>query len=291
MQIFKFNLATPPMYYVCGYLEINEPWLHKEMYQPGNYELIVLLAGKLSIEIEGSQYVINPSEYFIVPPYKHMKGFKQSPRGTKFIWIHFFPETKPATDSYYVAQLLQQGSFLGDEELLILAFQVLDSAENGKSIITDYMIGELLSYMGHSNRYTQLINGEKTTLPQLVKNWIDAHIAEIKTVNDIAVNFNFNSIYLNRIFKEQYHVSLYQYLIESKMSRARNLLISTDLQINEIAKQSFFTDEKYFAKAIKKRTGVTPSAYRNSFRKKFLNTPQVDPEIEVPERILERFKK
>lgn len=290
-MIFKFNLKKPPMFYVCGYLDISEPWMHKAMFQKGNFEVILVLQGKIYLDIEGEQHVINRFEYFIVPPYKHMQGFKESPIGTKMIWIHFFPQSDDShkIDNYYLVAIPQHAAMFHPNHLIILAHQILDQAEFNNNLVTDFSVAELLSFM--STDYTEhQKHGKKfSAVTEVIKNWIDANIGNISTVSDISNNFNFNDIYLNRIFKKEYKISIYQYLISSKIKYAKYLLLSTDKTIYEISQESYFNDEKNFSKTFKKRAGITPSKYRKTFNRRFINTPMIDPEIPIPDRIKNRI--
>ena len=91
-QTVTFSLLTPPLFYVCGNLEINSKWHHKHMYQKGNWEVIFVLSGVLYMDIDGSRYIISQDCYFLVPPYKDISGYQDSPLGTEILWIHFFPK-------------------------------------------------------------------------------------------------------------------------------------------------------------------------------------------------------
>ena len=59
-----------------------------------------------------------------------------------------------------------------------------------------------------------------------------------------------------------------QFIKEIKLKSAKNLLLSTDLLIKNIAYDSGFSDPDYFTKAFKKETGLTPSEFRNAGVKK-----------------------
>jgi AraC-like DNA-binding protein len=52
------------------------------------------------------------------------------------------------------------------------------------------------------------------------------------------------------------------YLIEYRLNRAKELLLTTDLSIQEIAASTGYFDPLYFSRAFKKRYAKTPSAFR-----------------------------
>ena len=76
--------------------------------------------------------------------------------------------------------------------------------------------------------------------------------------------FHVNKDYMSRHFREVYGVGMITYLMEIRLRKAKELLGSSDMQIQEIADRVGFFDVKYFSAQFKKATGMTPSAYRTS---------------------------
>ncbi|AKP64804.1 helix-turn-helix domain-containing protein [Levilactobacillus koreensis] len=283
-----FNLEQPPLFFVCGLFEVSNLWRHKPMYQQGNWEVILVLQGKIFLKIEDVMYTVEQGQCFLVPPYQHMVGYHNSPIGTRYIWIHFFPQVSADTQTanpYYTVKIPRQFKMNEPDHLLILAYQILDLARDTQGYPLDAAVLELLLMMGQDYNKQQHLLTENTSIVDNVKVWIDGHLESITNSEDIARTFNFNSIYLNRRFKQQCHVSLYQYVIDRKIDKAKQLLTATEDTIYQISQEVYFKDSKNFSRAFKKRTGLTPSRYRHAFNRKFVNTPSFDPEVPTPERI------
>lgn len=70
--------------------------------------------------------------------------------------------------------------------------------------------------------------------------------------------------YFEKLFKRTLGVSPQQYYINLIMDRSRHLLSATNYQIGEIARLCGIDDELYFSRMFKKRTGLSPTAYRRS---------------------------
>ncbi|WP_010621020.1 AraC family transcriptional regulator [Paucilactobacillus suebicus] len=296
-KLYLFNLSKLPMFYVSGYLDISSNWQHKHMYQQGNWEIIFVLDGVIYLNIEGQEYEIHKNSYFLVPPYKNMEGYKESPVGTRMLWIHFFPredvkEVENIDNSDYYSSLIPQHGIMYDSDpLLVIAYEILDSAQKKKGLSIDLQVTQLLMQLGEDFRQASIHSRSLDKSIENIDVWIDAHLDEIDTVADIGLAFNFNSVYLNRLFKDKHHTSLYQYVITQKIKRAENLLISSGIPISEVSKNSFFKDKRNFSRTFKKRVGITPEKYRQLFKSKFINSPSYDPEIPVPERIKVELKK
>ncbi len=99
-------------------------------------------------------------------------------------------------------------------------------------------------------------------LHQRVASYIDSHIQEPLRLEDIAAHFSTTPITLNRTFKEHYHTTPKQYILNVKISVAKQLLASTKLPINRISVFLSFSNQNHFSTTFLKLTGCSPSQYR-----------------------------
>lgn len=67
---------------------------------------------------------------------------------------------------------------------------------------------------------------------------------------------------LEKQFQLECGISISKYHLNLRLEKAKQLLITTTLPINEIASQTAFADQNYFTKVFKKTFGTTPSIYR-----------------------------
>lgn len=81
----------------------------------------------------------------------------------------------------------------------------------------------------------------------------------------ICCNLNLSNGYFRAIYKELFNVSFHQDVIQSKISYAKYLMISTTLSLHSIADKCGYDDYKYFLRQFKNLTGTTPNTYRNNF--------------------------
>lgn len=82
------------------------------------------------------------------------------------------------------------------------------------------------------------------------------------SLDDLVQRSGYSKFHFCRAFKAQTGQSPWQYVLERKIERARELLLSTPLSIKEIAGSLGFHNADYFAKLFRTQTGVTPKAYR-----------------------------
>lgn len=77
-----------------------------------------------------------------------------------------------------------------------------------------------------------------------------------------------SSGYLSAIFKKEAGVNFSAYLTKSRMEKAMELLLKTDMNIYEIAYNTGFSNPHYFSISFKKFTELSPSEYRDKIKAK-----------------------
>lgn len=93
--------------------------------------------------------------------------------------------------------------------------------------------------------------------------YIDANLHTPLHVSDIADNIGLSRSHFSTVFKKVTGENVIHYIFNKRLERARQLLAANDWKVNEIAEKIGIPDHKYFSKWFKKRTGQTPSEYRN----------------------------
>lgn len=73
----------------------------------------------------------------------------------------------------------------------------------------------------------------------------------------------FSSNYVRQIFKQITGESFMEYLIRRRMETAKELLKNTSYKILDVATETGYSNQRYFASFFKKYYGCTPTEYRN----------------------------
>ena len=84
-------------------------------------------------------------------------------------------------------------------------------------------------------------------------------------MENTAAQLHFSVGYFRNLYRSFFGISYVQDYIAAKMNRAKYLLLSTSLHIEEIAVQCGYLDAKYFMRLFQKSIGCTPSQYRKKF--------------------------
>ena len=86
------------------------------------------------------------------------------------------------------------------------------------------------------------------------------------SLKTLAQKYNVNSSYLGQIFNKEVGVSFSEYLNKIKNTKAKELILNTNMKINDIAKSVGYIDTSYFYRKFKKYFGVSPSTIRDMKR-------------------------
>lgn len=104
--------------------------------------------------------------------------------------------------------------------------------------------------------------GESSPIAQKMKEMIDGTKGYDITLEEISKQLFFTKTHLIRVFREEYNITPYEYILERKLRLAKDLLINTSLPISEIAAYLNFCDAHYFTNFFRARAGITPKEYR-----------------------------
>ena len=121
------------------------------------------------------------------------------------------------------------------------------------------LLYEFISDAGH-----EIARRKFTNFPLIEKGvaYLNAHIEENVSVEDVARMCNISAVYFRRMFKEVMGVSPSEYRIQKRVEKAKMLLEYSEDSIEAIGQALGYTDTSYFIKQFKAEVGLTPYAYK-----------------------------
>lgn len=127
---------------------------------------------------------------------------------------------------------------------------------------------DILQRYGLLHEYTE--NGtksfEKSDRISVINNYIESHLAEPITLENIAEATGYNKTYLSGQFKQWTGFNLSNYVKQMRIQRAISLLESRRSSLTDIALESGFSDYNTFSSCMLQYCGRKPQEYRNSIR-------------------------
>lgn len=108
-----------------------------------------------------------------------------------------------------------------------------------------------------------LPGSKKDGIPMVsVVQYIQAHYRTV-TLSELAGFFHYEPDYLSRQIKFYIGKSFVSLVLQIKLDKARQLLRETDWPISQIADYCGFSSTVHFSQTFRKKTGITPTEYRN----------------------------
>lgn len=122
--------------------------------------------------------------------------------------------------------------------------------------LTQRSISRLRAYLDDSpvRRASKLVTSAMS--------YIETHISRTLSLQEVADQLAITPGYLSRIFGEESGQSFSRYVLACRIAAAKEQLADPRLRIQDIARNSGYSDLAHFSRVFKAETGLTPSQYR-----------------------------
>lgn len=95
----------------------------------------------------------------------------------------------------------------------------------------------------------------------LAMQYIEIHLLEDLSLNEVAKYVGVSPQYFSKVFKEEQKVSFVEWVTNLRIKKAKELLNDPDVVIKEVCYRVGYHDPNYFSRLFKKTVGVTPTTY------------------------------
>lgn len=105
-----------------------------------------------------------------------------------------------------------------------------------------------------------------SNIAQSVMDFINENYYQKIKINELAKKYNYTRNYLYTLFKSEYGVSPQEYIVTLRIEKAKQLLLdeTKSLLVSEVASAVGFNDCLYFSRLFHKRTGLSPTEFKNN---------------------------
>jgi len=104
--------------------------------------------------------------------------------------------------------------------------------------------------------------GQVSKLIDNVKSYIEEKYAEKLSIQELADRAWISRSHMSNLFKQQTGYTVNQYIVETRMRKARDLLLGTSMRSYEVARHVGYDDIIYFSQLFKKHYGLSPMEYK-----------------------------
>ena len=246
----------------CGYYYTNYDYrIAREDYH--NYMLFYICDGRLSLTSGGRTMVVTAGQVgFLnchVPHEYHTIG------NTEFIWLHLDGSN---TADFYEQAVQLHGGFVFDspyaEQIKNGIYEIVFAFRNEQAISEARLSQKLYSLliaMVDPNKADDTPDDPNDPVAAAQRFILERYMEPI-ALSDIAAHVNMSQFHFSRLFKRDCGFSPHEFLILTRLNRAKHLLKTTDQPVKVIAQQVGYLNVSSFTNAFTDRVGISPTLFR-----------------------------
>lgn len=231
-----------------------------------SYLFFMVLSGSGQLKYGGNTFALSNGDCVFIDCRKDY-FHETSENLWRLEWVHFYGANMANIYEKYVEQGGQPRFHPSDLTLFESIWQRLFETTASFDHIRDMRINEELNslltlIMGESCHSDSHDGASKRQNLLEIRNYLDEHYFDKISLDELAGKFFINKFYLTRVFKEQFGLSINNYLLQIRITHAKHLLRFTDKTVETIGFECGMGAVHYFSRVFKKVEGISPSEYR-----------------------------
>ena len=241
------------------------------------YEIYLFLGGSMKMYIEQSCFSCETGDMFLISPEQFHTCSCSADCEYDRVIINIKEELirKLSYEDVYLADCFRIDNVNQIKKITLSArereeflkifneFQsVRTKEEYGYSLLINSYLTQILVFINRLFLSTQH-DDAKNLMPPLIRDvmtYIQDHLSEQITLEDLSEKFFFNGKYISRRFKKYTGLTIRTYILDRRIALAKKLL-NNGCNVSEACYQSGFSDYANFIRSFTNFVGVSPGRY------------------------------
>ncbi len=184
------------------------------------------------------------------------------------------PEKKLIMEQYNMYMYIYVYIYISIYNIFNTCIKEMENRNYGYDIVVCSHISALLSYFARNwiGRGLDIdeairISDNKSSEFAGITEYIDKHYNEPIKISSLAGMCGMSYSNFAKLFKQTYHQSCKEYIEFTRLNKAEDLLLMTNLDLTTISSETGFADCSHLIRTFKKWKGVTPGQWRNKNEK------------------------
>ncbi|MGI6076923.1 MAG: AraC family transcriptional regulator [Fastidiosipilaceae bacterium] len=225
--------------------------------------LFVIGSGNLRFEIKNDRFVAHAGAIVWIERNLAHKYYAVEP--VCFKWFHFVGSLSDAYCKLLTGNrrpLFYPSNFKAINNHADQILSRLERSETGQDHWIAAELGHIFANLAESGKNEDELPTTNALMLQAAE-YIENHCEESISVDYLAEKANFSKYYFIRLFRKVMFCTPYEYLINCRLSKAKRMLLSTDMSVEAIANSLGFSSASHFIKTFRENYGCTPQVFRN----------------------------
>ena len=137
-----------------------------------------------------------------------------------------------------------------------------DKRPTGYQLQTRIMLLEMIAFLYREDSFRVSDYVKDSNLQRDMIAFVQKHYSEKVSLAMLAEEFHLSEKYVSWYFKEHFSISFMRYVLHLRMSKAKDLLLTTDMPVTEVALSCGYPSVNLFIRNFKEMYNVTPLQYR-----------------------------
>lgn len=254
----NLSLISDPAVTVVGYGDLKFIKPQQRFCMQPHFTVHFVLSGSGVLKMDGAVHKISAGQIFIIPPNEAMMYYPERNDIWRYIW--FSVSGNRAGTLFANTGATLQSPVITPENSEYIASSLTGIFLNG-GFADDYRIVSLFYELLHC------ISKQPGGTTDIVKSMIDSSANDPEfTIARLCRDCGLSHSQLCRVFIKRYGVTAKRYLIYRRMEYAKQLLKTTDLNLDAVSLSSGYTDKAHFMKEFKRIYGITAGEYRKMYK-------------------------
>ncbi len=235
-----------------------------------SYLFMMVLSGSGTLSYLGEEYRLSGGDCALVNC-KNEYYHKSSEDLWTIRWIHFYGPTASGIYQKYMERGGQIWFHPAGMDGFTDCWEQIASLASSDDHIRDMKINEQLAslfclVMAESWHPESLKGGRGRQSLLEIREYLRDHLAEKITLDLLSEQFFMNKYYLTRLFRREYGMTINDYLLQMRISHAKELLRFSQISVEEVGESCGITPLYYFSRIFKQVEGISPRDYRKKWQ-------------------------